>query len=400
MIGPRASFVPARGKCGQFPSISRVFRRVGSARSALRGILLTLVNCVRGRPRPTVSFDGVNRMAAATVLASLTKAVIEYGVARGMDRARLMAVAQVDAAELDLKDARLPREAHEAVWRELSARLGPHGIGLDFAERAGPGAYGVVALRDMTADTFGEALRRHCRHHRLLKDDVSALLLETNLSATVFLAHPGGAAMSPAMAEAALAPYAIHARAWTGIDMDPEEVRFEHARPADVSRYERLFRCPVLFSQSATCIRFSRALTELPLVHAQRDVFEFLDAAAEQALSRLTRSDLTELVYRAVTEQLARGDASLASVARSLGIGMRTLQRRLKDDSVRYQDVVDTVRHHRALELLLDPSQPVAWISEHLGFSDPRAFRRAFARWTGMSPDRYRRGMRLEAKVA
>lgn len=330
--------------------------------------------------------------SGSTVLASLTRALLEFGATRGVERVRLLRAAQLPEDALQARSGRLPQQAHTAVWGELTGRLGQHGVGLDFAGQATPGAYGIVALRDMTSDTFGDALQRHCRHHRVLKDDVSAILREAPTTVTVFLATPAGRlGASPAMAEAAVAPYAIHARAWTGIDAPPEEVRFEHPRPASVEAYERLFRCPVYFGQSVTSIRFSRAVLELPLLHAQRELCEYLEASAEQELARLYLGDLAEIVYQAVAAQLERGDASVATVARSLGLGVRTLQRRLKEESVRYHEVVDSVRHHRALELLLAPDVPVARISDRLGFSDPRAFRRAFARWTGISPDRYRR---------
>ena len=340
-------------------------------------------------------------MDGATVLASLTRTLIDFGASRGLDRGRLVRAAGVDPSELDRRDARIPRRADTAVWEHLSASLGTHHVGLDFADtRPGPRAYGVVALRDMTADTFGDALRRHCRHHRLIKDDVSAVLFEGPEAATVFLSKQGGRlACSPSMAEAALAPYVIHLRAWTGHDVAPEEVCFEHAAPEDTARYEAMFRCPIRFAQSASSIRFAREVLELPLLHAQRDLCEFLDASAGDALARLSRGDLADLVYRALSASLARGDASIETLARELGLGVRTLQRRLREESASYQEVVDTVRHHRALELLLEPGHPVAWISEHLGFSDPRAFRRAFARWTGVSPDRYRR-LRLVREVA
>jgi AraC-like DNA-binding protein len=327
--------------------------------------------------------------------------VVEFGVSRGIERAKLLAAAGISSEQLAARDGRLPRSADTAVWEVLADELGASGIGLEFAATApGPRAYGVIALRDMTADTFGNALRRHCRHHRVIKDDVSALLLETNRGATIFLATPSGRlGYPPAIAEAALAPYAVHARAWTGIDASPEEVRFEHRRPDDVSLYERVFGCPVYFDQSVTCIRFANEVLELPLVHAQRDVCEYLDKSAQEAMTMLHRGDLSEIVYRALSDQLTHGDVSLVAVARALGLSVRTLQRRLKEDGVCFQDLVDIVRHHRALELLLDREQSVAWISDHLGFSDPRAFRRAFARWTGMAPDAYRR-LRLAKHVA
>jgi AraC-like DNA-binding protein len=330
----------------------------------------------------------------ATVIASLTRTLIDFGVSCGLDREGLVRAGQLDAQELERHDGRVPQRADAAVWSELERALGSYGVGLAFAEtKPGPRAYGVVALRDMCSGTFGEALRRHCRHHRVIKDDVRASLLETPHAATVFLSRGAGPlGGSASMAEAALAPYVIHARDWTGHpELVPEEVRFEHEAPAEVSRYEALFRCPVRFAQSATSIRFARHVLDLPLLQAERDACEHLEASAADALARLQRGQIGEIVFEAVVRQLGRGDTSLPAIARSLGVGARTLQRRLREESISYHDVVDVVRHHRALELLAQAEQPVAWISEHLGFSDPRAFRRAFARWTGMSPDRYRR---------
>lgn len=330
----------------------------------------------------------------ATVLGSLTRAVIEFAVERGIDAAVLLRAGALDARALEEPGARIPAQAHAAIWAEVEERLGSHGLGLAFARSIhAPRAFGVVVLRDMMAPSFGEALRRHCRDHRLLKGDVHAQLIESNGAATIYLATPSGRLdATPAAAEAAIAPYALHARAWTGQRVDPLEVRFEHTPPPrDQERYEQMFQCPVHFGQPVTAIRFSRETFELPLVHAQRDVFEYLDRTAEEAVALLPQGSASEATGQVITDLLARGDVSPGAVARRLGVGVRTLQRRLQAEGLCFQDVLDRVRHKRALALLLDPDLAVASVSDRLGFSDPRAFRRAFARWTGMSPDQYRR---------
>lgn len=331
-----------------------------------------------------------------TVLASLTRAVIEFAVDRGVGASVLRRAGGLDEHALDDPRARIAAHAHAAVWSTLEDRLGSHGTGLAFARSThAPRAFGVVVLRDMMAPTFGEALRRHCRDHRLLKADVSAHLLETSAGATVHLATPSGRLhASPAAAEAAIAPYALHARAWTGHQVDAVEVCFEHAAPRDRDRYEQLFRCPVHFDQPLTTIRFSHEVLELPLLNAQRDVFEYLDHTAREAVSMLPEGSACEATAQVIAELLERGEVSPAAVARRLGVGMRTLQRRLQVEGLCFQDVLDRVRHEHALALLLDPHASVARVSDRLGFSEPRAFRRAFARWAGMSPDQYRR-MRL-----
>lgn len=328
--------------------------------------------------------------AAPTVLASMTRAVIDYGVERGIPRPTLLCCASPDGS---LAEGRVPRDVDEAVWRVLERCLGRHGVGLAFAQtKPGPRAYGVVALRDMTAATYGDALRRHCRHHRVLKEHVGAALVETEDAAQVVLSTASGRlACSPAMAEAALAPYAVHAREWTGRDVDPLEVELEHDAPADTGPYERFFRCPVRFAQPRTSIRFARWVLELPLAGAQRDVCEYLEQRAEEALARTETAELLEACEHAVREQLARGDVGATSIAKRLATTPRTLQRRLAERGTSLRGLVDRVREQQALALLRDPSVPMALVSERLGFSEPRAFRRAFARWTGLSPDRYRR---------
>ena len=78
-----------------------------------------------------------------------------------------------------------------------------------------------------------------------------------------------------------------------------------------------------------------------------------------------------------------------ASVARALCMSTRTLQRRLFEASRSLSDIVDEVRRDAAFERLLS-GVPIAKVSVLLGFSESRAFFRAFRRWTGTTPRRWR----------
>ena len=124
------------------------------------------------------------------------------------------------------------------------------------------------------------------------------------------------------------------------------------------------------------------------------------DAVSRQlAYSELERS-LGELgadqeVFARVRKLVARpggGFRSLEEVASELHLSARTLKRRLASHGETYSGLLEEQRRERALLLLRSAGLSLDEVAEQLGYSDPSNFRRAFRRWTGVSPAAYRRG--------
>jgi AraC-like DNA-binding protein len=69
----------------------------------------------------------------------------------------------------------------------------------------------------------------------------------------------------------------------------------------------------------------------------------------------------------------------------------RSFRRRLGDAGRSYQKILDGVRLEKARGYLADSSRSVEEIAGLLGYSEPAAFIRAFERWTGQTPSRYRK---------
>jgi AraC-like DNA-binding protein len=95
-------------------------------------------------------------------------------------------------------------------------------------------------------------------------------------------------------------------------------------------------------------------------------------------------------VQKAIASTLPEG-GSAEAVARALHVSVRTLQRKLVATGTTFREVADTVRRRIAEEYLSDRHVSTAEVAFLLGFSDQSSFTRAFRRWTGESPGRWRR---------
>jgi AraC-like DNA-binding protein len=106
--------------------------------------------------------------------------------------------------------------------------------------------------------------------------------------------------------------------------------------------------------------------------------------------ARAARGDVAERVRAALLQRVRVGLPPVEAVARALGLGPRTLQRRLRAQGVTFAGLADEVRASLAREYLGDPGLNVSEVAYLLGFSEPSAFTRAFRRWTGKTPMRFR----------
>ncbi|WP_259068594.1 helix-turn-helix transcriptional regulator [Mucilaginibacter sp. X4EP1] len=84
------------------------------------------------------------------------------------------------------------------------------------------------------------------------------------------------------------------------------------------------------------------------------------------------------------------GILSLEEIAANFNISPRTLQRRLKDEEVSFQQLTDNARQYLAVQALKQGGHAIKEIAWMLGYNELSAFSRAFKRWTGISPDAYR----------
>ncbi|MFD0978288.1 helix-turn-helix domain-containing protein [Tropicimonas aquimaris] len=100
-------------------------------------------------------------------------------------------------------------------------------------------------------------------------------------------------------------------------------------------------------------------------------------------------SSLAEFVRDTLSILAPTGDVSEEAVAKWLGLGRRTLQRHLASEGCRFRDILVAFQMERAATLLEETDHSVEEIAAALGYSEVNSLRRAFRKWTGVTPTEY-----------
>ena len=123
-------------------------------------------------------------------------------------------------------------------------------------------------------------------------------------------------------------------------------------------------------------------LDEVALV----DIDRFIEKTADPAVDTLR-----DQTYLMVRKLLPTGRCNLATVAGHFYVSVRTLQRRLEQDGLVFEDLVDAARRAGAEQYLIDPAMQISQVAGLLGYTTPSSFTHAFRRWHGLSPREWRK---------
>jgi AraC-like DNA-binding protein len=175
-------------------------------------------------------------------------------------------------------------------------------------------------------------------------------------------------------------------RSLTHLQWVPDQIRLARGRPASLSRYRRILPARLEFDAEFTGLVFDRSVLERRPPAADPERFERLE---RQVIEQGRRSLLNDL-RRALRIEMIRGGALSDRVAHTLDVHRRTLHRRLRQEGTSFRQVLDEIRYDTARHMLQLTDMPLLQVATSLGYSDITAFTRAFKRWSGASPGRYR----------
>lgn len=171
----------------------------------------------------------------------------------------------------------------------------------------------------------------------------------------------------------------------------PLAVHFKHPAPAVISAYEEYFGCPVFFDSDRDALEVSEASLKAPNKLGDASISEFFEAHLEKELAETT--DHTSLAKRMrilISQGLSEGVPRVSDLAERMCLSPRTLQRRLSEQGLSFQTLVDESRRELAVRLLSRTEYALSEVAFLTGFSDQSAFNRAFKRWAGQTPRSYR----------
>jgi AraC-like DNA-binding protein len=175
-----------------------------------------------------------------------------------------------------------------------------------------------------------------------------------------------------------------------GDDWRPLSVHFTHAAPADLSTHRRFLKCDLEFESGFNGI----VLPVSDLQRPNRTGNPGLAHYAQRYLETLHPDSPISMINearKAIYLLLPLGNASIARVARTLGMHERTLQRRLAAEGHDFSDLVKEARRDLALRYIADRRHSITRISETLGYGQLSSFTRWFSGEFGVSPAEWRR---------
>ena len=325
------------------------------------------------------------------ILAAAANGVADFIVKSGGRPEVVFERAGVDAACLGDRRCTLDLADYVSMMEEAAQETHNDNFGLWFGQRYRPEMLGLIGEITLAAPTLGSAIE-----HLVLWFPWHQQATETRL-----VRHGGflqleyrildGSIMDRRQdAELTMGMFANVFRSCLGTNWAPERVLFEHVRPLAWRDHESAFDAEMAWSQGTNALVFSdRGLERsMPAGNLKR-LQELTSDLAAVAGSRGAPAFLDRMQGE-IRRRLASGDVRLDDIAEALSIAPWTLQRRLADFGATFSDLVEATRLELSRHYLRQAHLPLTDIAFLLGYSEQSAFSRAFSRWMGCSPRKWR----------
>ena len=335
-----------------------------------------------------------DKFPKAQMLASFVASTVTYAMGRGVKMKKITAATGITTTDLLDPEARLPQEVMPTLWRLLSKAYPGKALTLHMASAAPLSCFGTLAYGAQYAANFREALQVLIRYRFVLSEALHLALLESPSEAIFQMHHPMDAKDGGCAAEVGAALGSRFIKEVLGFEDILVRVDFTHKPFGPIEVYEDFFNTPVKFQQKCNALVFRKEALNLPNKQPDKHLFRYIEENMELMRKRLAiPNDAPELsqVHEAIAHNAERSEYGAEALAQQMNMSLRSLQRLISGHGTTVRELLEKAREANARQLLTEARLSTEEVSFLLGYSEDRAFRRAFKRWTGKTPAQFRR---------
>lgn len=333
-----------------------------------------------------------------TIYAAYVKELFYQAVQHGATIEQLIDKTGIKPEHLDNPDARITIDKHVALWHAAIELTQNPSFALQLGENSNPQDSGITSLVIMNAPTLGDMFLRIKRYIHLIaeSDRIEIIEKQEHIHLRYIIEVPEH--FNTYAIERSFSMALNWSKIFTGELLNPVEIHFQYSTPEYIDEYQRIFKTNLLFEKSHNAIIFDNASLELPNVNYNNYLDKVISEQADKLMDKLSSKDnLVRQTYKLIVHYLPTGDLSVDTISSELNMSRRTLARKLKDQGVSFQDLVEQTKKDLSLDYLQQNSISINDVAYMLGFSETSAFSRAFKRWFGDNPQTYRKTLNAPA---
>lgn len=315
----------------------------------------------------------------------------DYVRRRHADPQRILGRYGIDSRALIDPDAHVPAKALVDTFEYCSELFGDSLFGLHLAQVQDADVFGCLNALARAAPDLGTALEALVRYMPIVHSpEATPLLVQgQNVAELRWSTMNDLGVNDQANLQAVLLQMKL-LRQLGGRQFEPRYVELAvDLHPRDLAEIEDVLACRVQTGRDTNAIGFASEHLGAPLASANRLIYRLLGGYLDRVRSA-NRISLAQRVRDYIRGDLPRGTCSIERCGKKLGMPARTLQARLAEEDASFSGLLEEVRIVLSKAYLRRPESTLDEVAEWLGYGEQTSFGRAFKRWTGTTPQKYR----------
>lgn len=304
----------------------------------------------------------------------------------------LLSSAGIYPAQLNDAKQRIPVDKAISLLEQSAYLSGCETFGLHMAEQRQLADFGELSLLLSYQHTLRDALQTIVRYRNTINNALEIYLEEIGNTVIIrveviseFSAH------SRQAIELALGITHRFCGALLSQKWHPLSVHFTHNAPQDIAVHQRIFGCALKFGSEFNGIVCT--IAELDKTNPQANTAMADHAQRYLDIDLLQNENESSIIFdirKSIYLLLPMGRATIAQVANTHGVNIRTLQRRLEASNTSFSTLINDVRRVLVFRYLKNLNYSLGQVSDILGYSMPSSFTRWFISQFGVSPTTWR----------